>query len=597
MPVNKLKLKAAQQTDRGQVRGHNEDAIWPPARGFEPGNRLLDNLFIVADGMGGHRAGDVASQLVVKTICQVYTQSNLPADRRLEQAIEQANQLICQENTRQTEGTMGSTVVCVAVEQGQLYLANLGDSHAYLIRRGQIRCLSEDHSFVGELVQAGLLTPEQARFHSQRHVLNRHLGKSAEAEAYFHQEVLQPDDIVVLCSDGLHGTMAEKEIQDIATTYPPQQAVEQLVKLANERGGPDNISVIVIKAVSGQVDQPVISPEMSKQVNRPIRQPRLAWVLGFALFILAGVTFLLSQFNLIVPNSVEIVAITPDTQLLLTTHPTPALLALTPQLPITPTKTAAPSYPSPTLEVHSTDTTATPVSGVATLSTRGTKTLTVLAPTSLLTNTPTLSPTYTLQATAAARVTALLFTSTPPPAPTYTPTLPPATDTSTPPPSPDSTLVPSPTNIPTIPPAAPTGTASPPPANTPSAPPSPDETIITSTVISTSTFKYPAPLLWEPKNGGVIAGQYSAILKWEPVGPLAEDEWYAVRLVFAQSGQDVYRGNQVKEPQWAVPETFYNQADGPALQYRWHVFIERRETDGTNTQISPQSEIFVFRWE
>lgn len=109
-------------------------------------------------------------------------------------------------------------------------------------------------------------------------------------------------------------------------------------------------------------------------------------------------------------------------------------------------------------------------------------------------------------------------------------------------------------------------------------------------------YKYPAPKLLEPENGGKIGGSL-AFLKWEPVGPLAEDEWYAVRLIYLQQGQPVYQGDDIKETTWRVPERFYYQADGPALLYRWYVYVERKNPDGTATQLSPNSEEFVFRWE
>jgi hypothetical protein len=86
-------------------------------------------------------------------------------------------------------------------------------------------------------------------------------------------------------------------------------------------------------------------------------------------------------------------------------------------------------------------------------------------------------------------------------------------------------------------------------------------------------------------------------LKWEPVGPLADDEWYAVRLVFLQQGEPVYQGDQIKASDWRVPDRFYYQADGPALEYRWYVFVERQNPDGSTTPLSPESKTSVFRWE
>ena len=103
-------------------------------------------------------------------------------------------------------------------------------------------------------------------------------------------------------------------------------------------------------------------------------------------------------------------------------------------------------------------------------------------------------------------------------------------------------------------------------------------------------------MLLEPLDEGVVAG-VMAILKWESVGELADDEWYAVRLIYLQQGQPVYEGDLMKTPDWRVPDRFYYRADGPALQYRWYVFVERQNADGSATQLSPESEEFSFRWE
>ncbi len=193
--------------------------------------------------------------------------------------------------------------------------------------------------------------------------------------------------------------------------------------------------------------------------------------------------------------------------------------------------------------------------------------------------TPSLSPSPTPRGEA---VTATQTPEPSPTAPTDTPTLPPATGptptpiiivvTATPAPEPSPTATPVPTNTPASR-VQPTPTVTPPPA-----------------------FKYPAPVLLEPQDGGVVPGRL-ALLKWEPAGPLADDEWYAVRLVYLQQGAPVYQGDQVKVPEWLVPERFYYQADGPALEYRWFVFVERHNPDGSITQLSPESKTFTFRWQ
>ena len=181
------------------------------------------------------------------------------------------------------------------------------------------------------------------------------------------------------------------------------------------------------------------------------------------------------------------------------------------------------------------------------------------------------------------------------------------TATATPEPSP--TVVPTPTDTPSLlPTTGPTPTpiiivvtATPAPEPSPTSTPAPTDTPISSTqptptVTPPPAFKYQAPVLLEPQDGGVVPGRL-ALLKWEPVGPLADDEWYAVRLVYLQQGKPVYQGDPVKVPEWLVPERFYYQADGPALEYSWFVFVERRNPDGSMTQLSPESKTFTFRWQ
>jgi hypothetical protein len=196
------------------------------------------------------------------------------------------------------------------------------------------------------------------------------------------------------------------------------------------------------------------------------------------------------------------------------------------------------------------------------------------------------------------------FTPSPSPTPTFTvtssPTPTPSASavapaapaaTPAPPPTVGSTPTPIVIVVTATPTPEPPATATPVPAATPVGGAEPEPT-----PAATPGFKYPAPVLLEPEDGAVVPGVI-AILKWESVGPLADGEWYAVRLIFREQGELVYNGDRMKVTEWRVPDRFFYQADGPALEYNWYVFVERDNPDGSTTQLSPDSETFAFRWE
>lgn len=185
-----------------------------------------------------------------------------------------------------------------------------------------------------------------------------------------------------------------------------------------------------------------------------------------------------------------------------------------------------------------------------------------------------------------------MVTTTPTIAPSVTPTI--LSEPTEVPASP-STVGPTPTPVIIVVTATPTPGL--PPTDTPVPAKSPAGGVPSEpTATPMPAFKYPAPTLREPEDGEIVPGKY-VFLKWEPVGPLADDEWYAVRLVYLQQGKPVYQGDWIKLTEWQVPERFYYQADGPALEYHWYVFVERETPDGSMSQISPESETNVFRWE
>ena len=247
--AKQLRLDVAQLTDVGRKREHNEDNM---AFVIPKDSQVMASkgaLFIVADGMGGHAAGEVASEIAVDTVSNMYYQedSNDVAVSLL-RAIRRANASIHQraaENLLRTG--MGTTCVAAVLRGNMAYIANVGDSRAYLLRGNQVKQISHDHSWVAEQVRAGLLTEEQARTHAQRNVITRCLGTQAEVDVDVFHEELHEGDSLVLCTDGLSGLVSDEELQRIVDQFVPQESVYHLVERANENGGPDNITAIVVR--------------------------------------------------------------------------------------------------------------------------------------------------------------------------------------------------------------------------------------------------------------------------------------------------------------------------------------------------------------
>ncbi|GCE08405.1 Stp1/IreP family PP2C-type Ser/Thr phosphatase [Dictyobacter aurantiacus] len=249
-----LQLQVAQLTDIGRKRPSNEDnliAVLPEDLSIL---NQKGALFVVADGMGGHSYGEVASQIAIDQIREVYyqdTSSDIPT--ALTNAIKQANAAIYQEaqskpSPANKSVSMGTTCVAVVIKDRTLYIANVGDSLAYLINDQEIRQLAENHSFVAEQMRKGLMSKEDARTSEQRNVITRALGTKAEEEISLTITTdAQPGDILVLCTDGLHGQISEDEMREIVTRYPPEESAKLLIERANENGGLDNITAIVIK--------------------------------------------------------------------------------------------------------------------------------------------------------------------------------------------------------------------------------------------------------------------------------------------------------------------------------------------------------------
>jgi protein phosphatase len=208
-------------------------------------------LFVVADGMGGHRGGEIASALAVKTIESSYYADTGPSrSAALKLAVEGANRLILEEAISNPSLTgMGTTCTAMAVHGGFAYFVHVGDSRAYVLREGEFVQLTQDHSLVGEMVRSGILSDEDARNHPKRNVITRSLGvqSTVVADTPFTPFKLEQNDVFVLCSDGLTSMVDDAEIAELAEGNTPSTTTKMLVDLANQRGGKDNITAVVVK--------------------------------------------------------------------------------------------------------------------------------------------------------------------------------------------------------------------------------------------------------------------------------------------------------------------------------------------------------------
>jgi len=247
-------IEMASLSDVGCQRENNEDSLsyWEPQSEAE--FRQKGRLAVVADGMGGYEGGQEASRLAVETVQDVFDQEPA-ADPRgaLLKGFKTAHERIRKyaDEHPQFQG-MGTTCTALALNDLHLYFAHVGDSRLYLVRGNTILRLTRDHSYVGKLVESGVLRSEEAERHPQRHILTAALGAGSEVEAEAPASPLRLEagDALVLCTDGLWSLVQELEILEIVAGRVASAACAELVKLARERGGPDNITVQILR-VSG----------------------------------------------------------------------------------------------------------------------------------------------------------------------------------------------------------------------------------------------------------------------------------------------------------------------------------------------------------
>ncbi|HZY43104.1 MAG TPA: PP2C family serine/threonine-protein phosphatase, partial [Anaerolineae bacterium] len=255
-PAVVRRLRVGRASDVGRVRSHNEDALLTIESQFDGDEPLTPfGVYIVADGMGGHLAGEVASSLAARVVANqvmrdVYspyvlqtipTPDQVPLTTALETAVEAANQAV----HSQVPGS-GTTLTCALVIDARAYLAHVGDSRAYLYYNQHLKQVTKDHSYVDKLVELGQLTIEAAAAHPQRNVLYRAVGQGEQLEIDLHLIDLPIGSRLLLCCDGLWGMLRDPVIQVIlASAETPQDACTELIAAANEAGGRDNITAII----------------------------------------------------------------------------------------------------------------------------------------------------------------------------------------------------------------------------------------------------------------------------------------------------------------------------------------------------------------
>ena len=235
-------MNAASRTHIGLVRASNQDALL-----LQPGKY---GLYGVADGMGGHKAGDIASMMAVALVKRFFCDVK-PTKEQLRKGIEEANQMIYEEQLYRSElSGMGTTLTMIWEDKERILLGHVGDSRAYLLREKTLRQVSQDHSMVAEMVRDGLITPEEARRHPYRNIITRALGTDEWVDVDVTEIEKRAGDIYLICSDGLSEYVQEDQMQALLLEHDLEEAADLLLNLALKGGGRDNISLVIAEVTA-----------------------------------------------------------------------------------------------------------------------------------------------------------------------------------------------------------------------------------------------------------------------------------------------------------------------------------------------------------
>jgi len=324
--MNTTQLAGAQTTSLGRVRHNNEDQVWiAPSHLDAQTIQTKGYLGIVADGMGGPAKGEVASEIAVRQVAkEYYDQRYADPVRALRNAVQVANAAVFEAAQQSGYAGMGTTLVAAAVIGNRVIFANVGDSRGYLVSQGRIEQVTRDHSLVQERVDQGILTAAQARQHQDKNLITRALGAHPQVQVDIFERTAQPGDVVVLCSDGVSNLVEDDEIARIVSQNPPQVAAQQLVDLADARGGYDNSTVAILPVgTAGQT----------------ARTSPLLWLVPIGMML---TLILISALALLaVRNGASAIPTAQNAQ-------TEMALAATPTLTATPSRTPTITTPMPT---------------------------------------------------------------------------------------------------------------------------------------------------------------------------------------------------------------------------------------------------------
>jgi len=295
------RITACLETDTGLVRDHNEDHVdfWEPKTQEEEAKHGW--LYLVADGVGGADAGEIASQYASQRTIMHYLESEEQIDwgQRILDAMQAANTDLRQLVLDHHNGSrMATTMVAAVLQESRLFISNVGDSRGYHWRNGRLQQITKDQSLVAKLLEEGAITEEEARNHPRKNVILYSLGSENQPHIDLFEFTWEPGDILFLCSDGLTKHITDDEISKIISTESPKNAANTLIELANERGGEDNISVAVVQYQSSKITNQ--AKEKAVDTAAPLIPPQYRtamWLFTLVLsFIQSILTFLVWFF-------------------------------------------------------------------------------------------------------------------------------------------------------------------------------------------------------------------------------------------------------------------------------------------------------------